>query len=82
MYIHNEKFNTFFFKFFLSRVYQNDCKIRYMRNSKEAVIAWCRENKPKRRVIASKALCVVNETQGQFYLDPTSFTINLKHDCR
>jgi len=28
-----------------------------MRNSKKAVVAWSRQNKPKRRFIASKALC-------------------------
>ena len=28
-----------------------------MRNNKKAVVAWSRENKPKRRVIASKTLC-------------------------
>jgi hypothetical protein len=28
-----------------------------MNNDKEAVVAWSRENKPKRRFIASKALC-------------------------
>ena len=52
-----------------------------MRSSKEVVVAWSRENKPKRRVIASKALCNASGAQDQFYLDPISFTINLMHDC-
>jgi hypothetical protein len=31
-----------FLKILLSGLYQNDCKIRYMRNRKEAVVDWSR----------------------------------------
>jgi len=63
----------FFLKIYFIRVYQNDCKIRYMSNSKEEVVAWFQEYKPKLCVIVSKALCGAEWNTKSVLLRPYIF---------